>query len=839
MERRERVLLRLLMCVVGLVCADPATGQSFWHTCGNPMGSSSAYPVIVYDANEPNEAVLAYRDAVLALIDRYKGQHEPIPHNEIAALNPENLQPSFLCDGRTVEVYILNRKFKSNYSVTLTLAVKSETGHPETAGYSQSSASAPAASSAPSTPSTKGFAPIATGTNLLTTDQIIADFLNEEYFDRPVAKIMDDASAVTAQANQFRNNIEGYLAALRSINDATPADEGNATLQRVADEFDTLARDVNIALVNDKTFNDWTERADRLQADVARVNTKLQGYPVVDTLVNLRASAAILNDNVRGVRNEFVSLALARNILRTLIDQYHGTDALPPYLRERATAEIRILLRSQYPGTTIDDLTLARIMDAYKPSSIGWLALRERIASLRVDRLMQSWTQELNAPLTRPLGPVGPDALCANPCLAPFTPDDPVLPVSINLSPGLDYASAVLESLRDGIRRMNNAEARVFEAINNLYDRAVDTYQVLPLNLTGYRGNLFVYYMIGSSSGFYRYRFINETPQPVSACTLALAANTNVSGGELTCATAPAVAIPAASASFAANVPTSAAPATAASPTPAPAPATGASASGGSGTASPSAVQPSTGGSSATAQQIQCPVDFCGHFELHHFQNAALITGAAYDSIPNPSFSWFMCPTSSAIPGGNPPLMTPSTGGSLLLTSGSCISPSGGTTALPTYYQLMQSKQTQLAIIQGISVYFRPQDSFTRYTRDGHTWRMSPGLFLGAAVWPLNHYYAGLSAEPFRAGISIVAGYAAGVVNRLPRNYGFVPNDVVMSNSTPPTPPALSTSTTLRGGWFVMVGFHTSLFKAIFTGTAFQNPGNIGTAGSSNVSQTQ
>jgi hypothetical protein len=151
----------------------------------------------------------------------------------------------------------------------------------------------------------------------------------------------------------------------------------------------------------------------------------------------------------------------------------------------------------------------------------------------------------------------------------------------------------------------------------------------------------------------------------------------------------------------------------------------------------------------------------------------------------------------------------------------------------------MESKQTQVAIIQGITIYLRPQDSFTRCTRIGHSWRIPPGLFLGAAVYPLNHYYIGMSTEPFRSGLSIVGGYAGGVVNRLPKNYGFVQNDVVMSNSTPPAPPALSTSNTLRGGWFVMVGFHTSLFKAIFTGTAFQNPGNIGTPGSSSVTQTQ
>jgi hypothetical protein len=39
-------------------------------------------------------------------------------------------------------------------------------------------------------------------------------------------------------------------------------------------------------------------------------------------------------------------------------------------------------------------------------------------------------------------------------------------------------------------------------------------------------------------------------------------------------------------------------------------------------------------------------------------------------------------------------------------------------------------------------------------------------------------------------------------------------------------------STRMRPGFYVMIGFHTSLFKAIFTGSAFSNVFGAGTAGS-------
>ncbi len=344
--------------------------------------------------------------------------------------------------------------------------------------------------------------------------------------------------------------------------------------------------------------------------------------------------------------------------------------------------------------------------------------------------------------------------------------------------------------------------------------RTTASVQVLNLNLSGYSKNLFVYYTISSAPQFYRYRIINETPQPQSACTLAVSANTSASGGAVTCSTAPPSAPPAASASFAYAVPASAVPSQLTSPTQVASPPQSATPPA---SASAPAQAPSNAGATPSASAASAPSDFYGTFEMHRFTNAALITGVAYDSIPNQSFSWFTCPTSPTDLGGNPSSSPPG-----------CISPTtptGVTPPYPTYYELLQTTQPTVAAVQGINIYLLPQDTFTTHTHPGYL-RFIPEAFLGASVYPLNHYYVGLSEEGLLRGLSVTSGFAYGSENVLPSNFPYKPGTVVTAA------PTLSTSTRFRNGFFVMVGFHTSLFKAIFSGSAFQNTSSIGTAGS-------
>jgi len=201
--------------------------------------------------------------------------------------------------------------------------------------------------------------------------------------------------------------------------------------------------------------------------------------------------------------------------------------------------------------------------------------------------------------------------------------------------------------------------------------------------------------------------------------------------------------VPTASASFASTVPPSAIVSQSAAPpssaaTPSPSSTPGQAASNG-------------GGSAPAPSSSSAPPDYYGSFEMHRITNAALITGVAYDSIPSESFSWFTCPTSPTLLAGNPSSAAPG-----------CISPttpSGAITPLPTYYELLQTKQPFVAAVQGINIYILPQDTFTVHTRPGIL-RFVPEAFLGASAYPLNHYYVGGSEEGLLRGLSITGGFS-------------------------------------------------------------------------------
>jgi hypothetical protein len=112
---------------------------------------------------------------------------------------------------------------------------------------------------------------------------------------------------------------------------------------------------------------------------------------------------------------------------------------------------------------------------------------------------------------------------------------------------------------------------------------------------------------------------------------------------------------------------------------------------------------------------------------------------------------------------------------------------------------------------------------------DVHDKWKSPGVLLGASVYPLNQYYLGLAIEP-KHGITIGAGFAVGSEQRLPpSNYVgqyLGPTQILTPSGTlaPVSAPTLNTDTAFRKGGFIMIGFDINIFQAIFSQVA-----NVGT----------
>ena len=736
------------------------------------------YPVIVYDASTRNAWIstkwAAEQTAPSFPFQRYTPAAAPM-------LFPSGLPVGFLCDGRPVEVYIINRRLKTSFTVSLTTTFQPPAATLDIRGVPPA---APAA--ATPAPASKGFTSnAANNTSLLTTDQVIALFLNDETFDKAYTRVTDDASDVLAQADQLQANTNRYVETLYQFiglpadaQPSTPLDR--ASLAGVAGSWQALANAVNAAVaaagpvpppplptpvpITEFTFDDWINRADRLETEVQSLNAKMQAYPIADTITNLQASRLTLRDNYNDVLSERDAINRAIQLLRDLLPVLLPGENPPRGVsgaewRQRQVAEVRLYLRQHYTGTAISDPTLARIVEDF--------------SSLRLNKLAALDDIPYCAQPPRPDGPIPAFAAPQNRyCDMLARLDERAAPPVI--ADKLHSAEEYLNQTRNAVVALNQTEGTAMREINSVYDNFYAPMEVLNLGLGGSSGNLFIYYTINGAEQFNRYQISNELAIPQSNCVLSVAANTNVAGGVTPCTTAANPPIPAPLASFAG------------APFPPPVIATA---------------------PSSTAPAVTPYAHLTGRVEMHHFSDATLVTGVAYDSVTSPSFSWNTCPTDpNNTPAGNYPSSA----------HPACISPTtpaGSTTSTPPYYQLISTKQAPVAAVQGVDIFFKRQDQFPTAIRPH-----SVGAFIGVAAYPLNHYFFGLSGEP-KPGFNLTAGAVVGSINVLPDSFGYQVGSYSTANPTVPS------ATRFKVGFFVMFGFDTSLFKSIFNLSAFQGTG--------------
>jgi hypothetical protein len=811
-DRWPSLLLRVVFTAVlsqaasGIAKTQPVGGTADMSRirCRN----SDNYPVIVYDAVQQT-AQIANRYDVLHLSHSPAMPNNVFPTDQLPRVtsrspvlwgSPETYrnfdrgdgsprvtkrraedlleQPEgFLCDGRPVEVYVVNRRLKTSFTVTLTNTYQPPAGTLDLRGNPAPAAALP--------PGSKTFSSnAASNSNVLTTDQVIAAFLNDETFDHIYARVTDDASDVLAQARQFESNTLVYKQTLEQIL-GVPADAqgeplGRASLDGVDGAWHLLQNAVDTAksaavplppppppakpvlpiAITEFAFNDWTNRADRLETEVTRLNARMAAYPIADTLTNLQASAATLRDNYNDVLSERDAVNRALELLRGL------PTPIPPLAgeaadkwKDRQQAEVRQYLRSHYTSTTsIQEQTLARIVASYLGSSTEPM--------LRSLRNIPPCAAVAGAPAPG----AGLDNRVEDRYCRALEQLQPAAAPEV-VTAALDSAQRTLDAVRNGVIVLNQSEGAALRDINDVYDRYYAPMEVWNLNLSGATGNLFVYYSVNGAEQFNRYQIASDLAVPQSNCVGSIALNTNVSGGVVSCGTVAAPGAPAASYSG----------------TPFPAPVV--------------ATAPATNAPAVTPY-----AHLSSRVEVHHFSDGTLVTGIAYDSIRPPTFSWNACPISTTNTAGNfPSTMMPT-----------CISPSTpattGVAAATPYYQLISTTQTTAAAVQGVDLFFGHQDQFPAR-------KMGPslGALIGVSAYPLNHYYLGLMVEC--RGFNLSAGAAFSPINYIPSSFGYGVGSYAATNPTIPTDSKWKT------GFFIMLGFDTNLFESIFNLSAFRNSG--------------
>lgn len=750
----------------------------------NPCVEREVYPVIVYDAATRTPGIGIGENGVIVV---------PPPAPPGLGLQ------RFLCDGKPVEIHVINRKLLSSYSATLTTTFTVPNKLLDLRGATPPPAQPPSNGNTPppSAPAAHGLTLPALNTSLLTTDKAVGYLLDDETFDIPFNQVSDHAAAVREQFAQLQANLNLYNAYLATLNGpvaGTPLPpQGEITLSDLTAEWQALSAIVPAppAPVTEAQFKAWINQADRLITETSRMNTKLQQFPVVDSAVNLAASLTTIQDNFRAVQDEEDELQEAVRLIQAMGNEYRMI---------RAKNELTNTLRAHLTAnTTIPDATLLRIIEAFEADEHRPGHPPLKVVSLGAGGICPAGAPPAFPPLVRYCGFRTTEGLFAGSLAASGTNWAPLQENLVNLN--------------NLIVAANNAQGAALQALNNVYDNTiVPGAQIVDLNLGGASGNLVVYYTLALNEQFNRYQVVNEIAEPVSNCqlTLSAAATSATAAGFVPCTTA-------------------------ATSTP-PAPATTLSASG----YPPLQPMPPTGSSAPTAPTVSVsnPQAFFGRVEVHHFSHGALVTGVAYDSVKQMTFSWLTCPTNATYLTGNPSGLTGTTI-SPPPSSGPCASPttvpSGATTA-PTYYQLQPTSGPTVAVVEGVDLFifdnFRLRNWMQGGARDMFASRMvlsRPELYLAASAYPVNHYFLGLSEEPLQ-GFHFSGGISGAVQSSISRSSGFTVGTVSLSNS------AIPTTSHFKHGYFIEVGFDTSLFGQIFSKNAFSSVLSLGSAGG--VAQT-
>jgi hypothetical protein len=200
-------------------------------------------------------------------------------------------------------------------------------------------------------------------------------------------------------------------------------------------------------------------------------------------------------------------------------------------------------------------------------------------------------------------------------------------------------------------------------------------------------------------------------------------------------------------------------------------------------------------GSGAANSAIACPGDYCGNFQVHHFDGGTIFGGFAFSTISTKSFSV------GTVPCGSFP------SGSTAYTA--C---GGATATSPAAAYAIQGSSSRVgtAVIAGVEIYLHPQDMYPHMKSTNY----GAGILVGASVYPLNQYYVGLSVEPVH-GFTLGAGFVAGSQQKLPSGYGV--GTYLGNNATGSATPTISTSSSFHGGAFLMLGFDINIFQTFFS----------------------
>jgi hypothetical protein len=607
----------------------------------------------------------------------------------------ERLDEGYFVQGHRIELQVLNRKFLSDYSVTIDAVSQIQTG-PNIRNLNEAENLTLNPISLVTPPSKGG----AEGLTPRTADKILFDLIDETRATAPETDLNNDHEViereyakVNEQLRAFQNSYELLVdrPGVTRLNVNCPTTSGDPAVNSLSFCLDTeLDTDSNGLWLGAGPFSD--------EPEFTRVNTRVQDLvAAVQTLGGELASS---------------NLPQMRLDLEAAISQYEND--LNVFLNNiKAAQDAALLATAMTRGGFRESLRREQmkvlLMDKLKQGTA------KPLDDAELNALLDDYEHFYETTLLHSLVPAPPDS-------ANRFPDNHWLALKNAATQYLQQLRPINEfeagrarvrtrmdiDLPSAVAGLNAAQSSLLNRVNYLYDHS-EVPDLLPkqIDVGGHSGNLVVYYTIRRIENFQRY-----TVTPVQGAGSRMAA-----GGQGVALAPPAAAAPAASA---------AAPAPSGSATTATTANTTVSPSSSTTTVTSTATTPASSAASTPGTAVAR-----GSFEVHDVFHANVVAAIAFSTLKDQSVASQAQPQSCM---GT--LSTPD----------------------PNCFSAQVSTSFKWTPIVGLDYYLHPRDSFPSTSWEcRYDWKQCVGVMGAASVIKANNYFVGPFFEP-KLGVQFAAG---------------------------------------------------------------------------------
>jgi hypothetical protein len=418
------------------------------------------------------------------------------------------LEEDFFIQGRNIQLQVVNRKFLSDYRVTLDTVTQLKTG-PDVRNLDESANLTLGPATLASLPASKAGTEGLTGR---TATQILLQLVDETTSGQPKIDLDSDVLVIERERAKLdaliadfaeKYNLMAGTPVAQAADDDCNAVEGAPTvipLQVCLD--DELEADSGITTEGE--FADAVERVKKLMKAVSTLRAKVASPDLANQLLALAGAISqyendlnVLNGNVRASGD---AVQLEKMV----------TDDFRKQLRRQ---EIKVLLLDKLKGAdskpTMDDAEMNSLLDRYQESVIALSGHKTAVANIEdLTRTVDSL--RLKSP-TDPgtLTFLGKNASNFRLSLAKFRSQmDVVLP--------------------DAIKDLNKSNGKLLLGINDLYDHSQIAEPLhRDISLGGLTQNLSVGYTVWQIEGFRRYN-VGPPVEPEPGVSISVAADAMV-----------------------------------------------------------------------------------------------------------------------------------------------------------------------------------------------------------------------------------------------------------------------------------------------------------------------